>query len=167
MAPTRKKKGDPSTQSVGEMSDASSKPRANGVKTSSAHKLASAKNPSSSSAGKDKLAKKSTSKKIPSSSKNDTSSKKKQKRSTNDGTSPSAAKKRKSKSESGAAHSSNNNAGMDGDSSDEDDGTSPRIYSQLPAVSLNLILGGLVFTMLIVTHFHFIFVLSFFLIDRR
>ena len=75
MAPTRKKKSDPSTQSLGEMSDTST-PRANGVKTSSAHKLASAKNPSS--AGKDKVAKKSLSKKLP--SKTDVSSRKKPKR---------------------------------------------------------------------------------------
>ncbi len=131
MAPTRKKKSDPSTQSLGEMSD-TSKPRANGVKTSSAHKLASTKNPSS--AVNDKVAKKSSSKKQP--SKTDVSSRKKPNR-TADGTSPSASKRRKTKSESGAPQSTTNNAGMDGDSSDDEDGDFPRIYSQLPAVSLN------------------------------
>lgn len=130
MAPTRKKKSDPSTQSLDEMSD-SAKPRANGVKTGSAHKLASAKN--TSSAGKDRAVKKLLSKRLP--SKDDDSSKKKQNRK-NDGTSPSAAKKRKAKSDSSAKTA--NSAGVDGDSS-EDEGDYPRIYSQLPTVRFNLL----------------------------
>lgn len=131
MAPTRKKKSDPSTQSLDEMSD-TAKPRANGVKAGSAHKLASAKN--TSSTRKERVVKKLLSKRLP--SKDDDSSKKKQNRK-NDGTSPSAAKKRKAKSESGAAKTVNS-AGVDGDSSD-DEGDYPRIYSQLPTVRFNLI----------------------------
>lgn len=131
MAPTRKKKSDPSTQSLDEISN-TTKPRANGVNTGNAHKIPSAKN--SSSTGKDRVVKKSLSQKLQSKD-DDRSTKKKQNRK-NDGSSPSAAKKRKAKSESGATKTANN-AGVDEDSSD-DEGDYPRIYSQLPAVRLNL-----------------------------
>jgi len=140
MAPTKRKKT-PSqdTMSLGEISDSSSKPRSNGVK--SAPKAANTVKSNSSAVVKDKSAKKSSKKQPFKNDGNNNSSKKKQKQRKGDnkdnGISPPGAvkKKRKHKPESGSARASSTGTATDDDSSDEEDGAYiPRKYSQLPEV---------------------------------
>ncbi len=131
MAPTKKKKHtsshDPYTPLSGDMSD-SSKPRAaNGVKGGSAPKMVVARRASSSaSSSRDKATKKSS--KRPPSKKQ---SRKVDRRDGGTSPPPAAAKRRKPKE---SASSRASYAGINDDSSDEDDGDAQTENSRLPVV---------------------------------
>ncbi len=134
MAPIKKKKHassqDPCAQLSAEMSD-SSKPRvANGIKSGGAPKMVAARKTSSSaSSSRDKATKK-PSRRPPSKK----PSRKVDHRDGGTSPPPVAAKRRKTKSESASSRASF--TGMDGDSSDEDDGGLQRVNSRLPVVRL-------------------------------